>query len=164
MHIEMKPIGVARTPFKERKEMPIQPTGARDVVGEIEVAEEYAPGLKDLDGFSHIFLIYCFHESKGYDLTVVPFMDTVSRGVFATRAPRRPNPVGLSVVRVLGVDGNRIRVQDIDVLDGTPILDIKPYVPKFDAPDVDAIGWLDGNDGKSETLRSDGRFVEGNRQ
>ena len=164
MHIEMKPIGVARTPFKERKEMPIQPTGPRDVVGEIEVAEEYAPGLKDLDGFSHIFLIYCFHESKGYDLTFVPFMDTVSRGVFATRAPRRPNPVGLSVVRVLGVDGNRIRVQDIDVLDGTPILDIKPYVPKFDAPDVDAIGWLDGNDGKSETLRSDGRFVEGNRQ
>jgi tRNA-Thr(GGU) m(6)t(6)A37 methyltransferase TsaA len=160
MDIVMKPIGVARTPFKERKEMPIQPAGAKDVVGEIEVDEEFLPGLKDLDGFSHVFIIYCFHESKGYDLMVVPFMDTVPRGVFATRAPRRPNPVGLSVVRVLGVKGRRVLVQGIDVLDGTPVLDIKPYVPKFDSPEVDAIGWLQGNDGKSETLRSDGRFVE----
>ncbi len=163
MRIVMESVGVVRSPFTAREEMPIQPSGAQDTVGEIEVFEQFTPGLKDLDGFSHIFVIYCFHESKGHDLTVVPFMDTVPRGVFATRAPRRPNPVGLSVVRVLGVDGNRVRVQGIDVLDGTPVLDIKPYVPKFDSPRVDAIGWLEGNDGKSETLRSDGRFVEGGR-
>ncbi|MBG0790477.1 MAG: tRNA (N6-threonylcarbamoyladenosine(37)-N6)-methyltransferase TrmO [Desulfovibrionaceae bacterium] len=153
------PIGIIHTPFKELDNMPIQPAGARDVIGEIEVFEEFAEGLQDLDGFSHIHLLYHFHKNSGYKLKVTPFMDTVERGLFATRAPRRPNMIGLSVVRLESVRDNILRVRGIDVLDGTPLIDIKPYVAKFDAVPADSFGWLDENADKAETLKSDFRFV-----
>ena len=158
--INITPIGIIRTPFTTLEDMPIQPSGARDVLGEIHVNVEYAKGLQDLDGFSHIHLLYHFHKSEGYDLTVVPFMDTVPRGLFSTRAPKRPSMIGMSVVRLEGVDGTVLRVRGIDVLDETPLLDIKPFVTKFDVADADRFGWLDNNAEKAQTLRSDKRFTK----
>ncbi|MFC1525385.1 tRNA (N6-threonylcarbamoyladenosine(37)-N6)-methyltransferase TrmO, partial [Candidatus Latescibacterota bacterium] len=131
--LQLNPIGEVHSPHQQVVGMPIQPSRARGVEGTVEVYEEYAEGLADLDGFSHIILLYHFHRSQGHSLRVVPFLDTVERGLFATRAPRRPNPLGLSVLRLLGIDGATLRVADIDILDGTPVLDIKPYVPDFDA-------------------------------
>lgn len=159
MNICLKPIGTIHSPFTRLDGMPIQPSGARDVKGTIVLEEKYAPGLKDLDGFSHIILLYHFHESEGYQLSVTPFLDTVPRGLFATRAPRRPNPIGLSVVRLLGVDGGTLAIQGIDVLDGTPLLDIKPWVPAFDAQDNVRSGWMTANLNDARSMRSDNRFV-----
>ena len=158
MKIEYQPIGVIHTPFKQRQGMPIQPSRGRGVRGIVEVAPEYADGLADLEGFSHIVLIYHFHRSRGFDLRVTPFLDTEKRGLFATRAPRRPNAIGLSVVRLLGIEGNRIEVQDLDILDGTPLLDIKPYVPEFDHRTEVREGWLEGV--KDRNINSDDRFAD----
>jgi len=138
--------------------MPIQPSRGRGVRGTVEVAPEFADGLADLDGFSHVVLIYHFHRSQGFDLRVTPFLDTVKRGLFATRAPRRPNAIGLSVVRLLGIEGNRIEVQDLDILDGTPLLDIKPYVPEFDHRTEVCEGWLERV--KNRDVDSDDRFSD----
>ena len=156
MKIEYRPIGLIHTPFKQRQGMPIQPSRGRGVRGTVEVAPEFADGLTDLDGFSHVVLIYHFHRSQGFDLRVTPFLDTEKRGLFATRAPRRPNAIGLSVVRLLGIEGNRIEVQDLDILDGTPLLDIKPYVPEFDHRTEVREGWLEGV--KDRNVDSDDRF------
>jgi len=156
--ITYRPIGLIRSPFSETEGMPIQPAGARGVKGTIEIAPEFAAGLKDLEGFSHLIVIYHFHRSRGYDLTLTPFLDDRPRGVFATRAPRRPNAIGLSVLRLNSVEGSVLQVEDVDVLDGTPVLDLKPYVPEFDAPRVERIGWLTGKGGKSRRTRADGRF------
>ena len=158
MKIEYQPIGVIHTPFKQRQGMPIQPSRGRGVRGIVEVASEFADGLADLEGFSHIVLIYHFHRSRGFDLRVTPFLDTEKRGLFATRAPRRPNAIGLSVVRLLGIEGNRIEVQDLDILDGTPLLDIKPYVPEFDHRTEVREGWLEGV--KDRHVDSDDRFSD----
>ena len=158
--VTITPIGVIRTPFTTLEDMPIQPTGARDVLGEIRLNDEYAEGLRDLDGFSHIHLLYHFHKSVGYDLTLVPFMDSVPRGLFSTRAPKRPCMIGMSVVRLEAVDGTVLRVRGIDVLDRTPLLDIKPFVTMFDVVDADRFGWLDENAAKAETLKSDRRFTK----
>jgi len=123
--VKYKPIGVIRSPFQDVEGVPIQPCGASGVLGTIEMEPHLEPGLKDLSGFSHIILIYHFHASKGYVLEVKPFLDDSLRGVFSTRAPRRPNPIGLSVVRLVAVERCTLRIQDVDVLDGTPLLDIK---------------------------------------
>jgi len=157
---DLKPIGIIRTPFSDRKGMPIQPAGGRDVTATVEVFEEYRDGLKDLEGFSHIVLLFEFHESQGYDLRVVPFMDKVRRGVFATRAPRRPNPIGLSVVRLDSIEGGTLHIRDIDILDGTPLLDIKPYVPEFDRGDEVRAGWLEEVRKTVSDRRSDERFFK----
>ena len=122
------------------------------------VDKDYADGLEDIEGFSHIILIYLFHQSQGYALRVKPFLDDQMHGLFATRAPRRPNPIGLSVVSLVRREGNLLHVRGIDVLDGTPLIDIKPFVPSFDAPQVKAIGWLEGKQGKEKRVRSDDRF------
>ncbi len=158
MKIEYQPIGLIHTPFNQRQGMPIQPSRGRGVRGIVEVAPEFADGLADLDGFSHVVLIYHFHRSRGFDLRVTPFLDTEKRGLFATRAPRRPNAIGLSVVRLLGIEGNRIDVQDLDILDGTPLLDIKPYVPEFDHRTEVREGWLEGV--KDRSVDSDDRFAD----
>jgi tRNA-Thr(GGU) m(6)t(6)A37 methyltransferase TsaA len=138
--------------------MPIQPVGAVGVQGSVEVFSEYAEGLKDLEGFSHIILLYHFHRSRGSKLLVTPFLDNELRGVFATRAPKRPNAVGLSVVKLVEVVGNELRIENVDVVDGTPLLDIKPYVPEIDVHQAERVGWLEKARGKMKGRRSDKRF------
>ena len=157
--IELSPIGIIYSPFKEPKGTPIQTAAAKDIEGKVEIFKEYVEGLKDLNGFSHIILLYHFHLTKGYSLLVKPFMDDTIRGVFATRAPRRPNPIGLSVVRLLRIEGNILYIKDVDIVDGTPLLDIKPYVPDFDIKDVRDIGWLKKRVQNLPQLRDDGRFI-----
>ena len=130
--VTYKPIGLIHSPFKNLEGMPIQPVGAKGVEGEIHLDEKYEEGLKDLEGFSHIVLIYHLHLSKGYSLHVKPFLDTVKRGIFATRAPKRPNAIGMSVVCLDKIEGSTIHISNVDVVDGTPLLDIKPYIPNFD--------------------------------
>jgi len=157
--IKYKPIGIIHSPFKEPKGTPIQPEAARGVHGRVEVFSEYVEGLKDLEGFSHIILIYHFHLSKGAALKVKPFMDSEVRGIFATRAPSRPNPIGISVVRLIEIKGNVLHIKDVDIVDGTPLLDIKPYVPEFDVRRCEKIGWLGKKIHKLSKSRDDGRFV-----
>jgi tRNA-Thr(GGU) m(6)t(6)A37 methyltransferase TsaA len=156
--IRYVPIGVVHSPFKDVKGMPIQAAAAKGIEGTVEVDPEYEDGLKDLEGFSHIILLYHFHHSRGYALNVQPFMDDNMRGVFATRAPQRPNAIGISVVRLMQVQGCTIFIEDIDVLDGTPLLDIKPYVPEFDVRAVERTGWLHNKAGKVHKLSADERF------
>ena len=139
--------------------MPIQPSGAAGVVGTITLEEQYLDGLKDLKGFSHIYVLYHFHRAKEAQLIVTPFMDQESHGIFATRAPRRPNAIGLSVLRLTKIVGQQLQVENVDILDGTPILDIKPYVPDFDHVSVEKIGWLDRAKSKVKKQRSDNRFA-----
>lgn len=158
MRIELNPIGYIKTPFNSKKDMPIQPTGAKGIEGTIEIDQKFAEGLKDLDGFSHIVLIYHFHQSEGYNLTVVPFMDDKMHGVFSTRAPRRPNPIGMSVVKLNKIENNVLYIENIDVLDGTPVLDIKPFIPDVDSPEVNKLGWLEGKSKKMADKKSDNRF------
>ena len=158
MEILYKSIGTVRSPFMEVEGMPIQPAGAEGARGRIELSPEYEAGLKDMDGFSHVIVVYHFHRAAGASLTVTPFLDSEPRGVFATRAPRRPNPIGLSVLRLLGVEGCVLHVADIDILDGTPVLDVKPYVPEFDRRDDARSGWLEKAKGKVRSTRSDRRF------
>jgi len=156
--VRYKPIGVIHSPFREPKGMPIQPVGAKGVLGTIELQAEYEDGLKDLKGFSHIILIYHFHLSEGYSLHVKPFLDDTPRGVFAIRAPKRPNPIGLSVVRLEKIEGTTLHISNVDVVDGTPLLDIKPCVPDFDCLENVRIGWLANRSGHAVAKRSDGRF------
>jgi tRNA-Thr(GGU) m(6)t(6)A37 methyltransferase TsaA len=139
--IVMRPIGVIRTPFTVQAGTPIQASFAAGVEGTVELEPGFVEGLADLDGFSHVILVYAFHLASGFNLRVKPYLDTKERGIFATRAPRRPNPIGLSVVRLLGIEGSRMRVADVDMLDGTPLLDIKPFVPDFDHRQAGKTGW-----------------------
>jgi len=156
--MEFKQIGTIHTPFKKLEGMPIQPAGAKGIAGTVEIFEEFLPGLKDLEGFSHIILLYIFHRSSSFKLEVVPYMDKESRGVFATRAPKRPNPIGLSVVRLEGIKNGICRIRNVDILDGTPLLDIKPYVPEFDGPLEVRTGWLEKARKTVEKRKADGRF------
>jgi len=158
--ITYSPIGIIHSPFTNISGMPIQPTGARAVRGTVEISEEYAEGLADLEGFSRIILIYAFHMCASCQLTVTPFLDTATHGIFATRAPCRPNAVGISIVKLVTVKGCEIIIEDVDVLDGTPLLDIKPYVPFFDCYPDEKSGWLDGCKDSVVSKKSDGRFCE----
>ena len=159
MSIELHPIGIVHTPHPTPEGTPIQPPGAAGMKGTVEVFEPYREGLADLDGFSHVVLLYHFHLSDDYELRVVPFMDTVPRGVFATRAPKRPNPIGLSVVRLDRIEGGILHVDRVDIVDGTPLLDIKPYVPEFDAPTEIRTGWLENARKTVSDRRADSRFA-----
>jgi tRNA-Thr(GGU) m(6)t(6)A37 methyltransferase TsaA len=155
-----RPIGVIRTPFATTDGMPIQAVAAKGVTGRVELLPEFAEGLADLEAFSHVILLYHLHKIEGFKLTVVPYLDNRPHGIFATRSPKRPNPIGLSVVRLTGVDRDTatLHIEEIDVLDGTPLLDIKPYVPKFDVKEADRIGWFDGKVERVNEVRSDRRF------
>lgn len=157
--IRYQPIGVIHSPFKEPGGTPIQPKAAAGARGRVEIFHEYAEGLEDLEGFSHIMLIYHFHLSGGYLLKVRPYLDDAPRGLFSTRAPARPNPIGISVVGLDGIDGLNLLVRDIDIVDGTPLLDIKPYVPEFDAPGAKRIGWLEKKLHRLASAKGDGRFT-----
>ena len=156
--IEMKPIGIIHTPFSQLEGMPIQPAGAAGTKGTVEVFEKFQAGLKDLDGFSHIILLYIFHRSLGFELEVVPYMDTQPRGLFATRAPKRPNPIGLSTVQLDRIENGNLHVRNTDILDGTPLLDIKPYVPEFDNYARVRAGWLEHVRRTVDDRKSDDRF------
>ncbi len=158
--IKYKPIGVIHSSFKEPKGTPIQSVAAKSIDGTVEVFTEYAEGLKDIEGFSHIILIYHFHLSKGSPLKVKPYMDNEVHGVFATRAPSRPNSIGISIVRLVGVKENILHIQDVDIIEGTPLLDIKPYVPEFDIRETEKRGWLEKNIDKLLTSKDDGRFIK----
>lgn len=157
--VEYRPIGVIHTPFKEPKGVPIQPSGRKGIKGTIELKPEYKDALKDLEGFSRIILIYHLHLSRGYKLHVIPFLDDVERGLFATRAPRRPNPIGLSVVSLQKIVGSTLHISDLDIVDGTPLLDIKPYVPKFERTQDIRIGWLEGKAHRAGDAVADDRFT-----
>jgi tRNA-Thr(GGU) m(6)t(6)A37 methyltransferase TsaA len=156
--IKFKPIGLIHSPFNNTKGMPIQTAGAKGITGTIEIDKEYTEGLKDLEEFSHIILLYHFHLSNNYSLTVKPFMDESSHGVFSTRAPKRPNPIGISVVKLVKIEENILFIEDVDIVDGTPLLDIKPYVPEFDVKKVDRIGWLSTKAEKVNEVKADDRF------
>ena len=158
MEIRYRPIGTIHSPFQDIAGMPIQPRGAAGIQGTVEVWPEFAAGLKDLEGFSHIILLYHFHRVQESNLIVTPFMDSQPRGVFATRAPNRPNPIGLSIVRLLSIEQNILHIKNVDILDGTPLLDIKPYVPEFDHYAAERAGWLEQAKGKVRGQRSDNRF------
>jgi tRNA-Thr(GGU) m(6)t(6)A37 methyltransferase TsaA len=142
MEFAMRPIGVIHSQFNDKKLTPIQPSRSQ-AVGQVEVSPEFAEGLQDIEGFSHIILLYTFHQSEGYSLRVKPFLDDQLRGLFATRYPCRPNPIGLSVVRLIARRGNLLEIEGVDVLDGTPLLDIKPYVPDFDVRLGTRVGWYE---------------------
>jgi len=144
--VTYRPIGVIRTDHDAAEKTPIQPVYATGCTGRVEVFPEFAEGLRDLDGFSHVYLIYHFHRVGPPKLIVKPFMEDVERGVFATRAPCRPNAIGMSVVRLMGRVGNDLVVEGADMLDGTPLLDIKPYTARFDRIDTTRNGWQDGVD------------------
>jgi len=158
MKIELTPIGYVRSPFKDVTGVPIQTRGGNEFKEQVEVLPEYAEGLADLDGFSHIIMLCYLHKAQGYDLKVVPFLDDVERGLFSTRAPRRPNPIGLHLVRLEKVEGNILHIRDLDMIDGTPVLDIKPYIPMGDEKEGCRLGWLTGKIEEFETRVADGRF------
>lgn len=157
---EYIPIGIIHTPFKTAEGTPIQPPGAVGIEAKVEVFPEYSEGLADLEGFSHIILLYLFHMSKEFKLKVKPFLDGELRGLFATRAPARPNPVGISVVRLVRINSEMLYIKDIDVVDQTPLLDIKPYVPGFDIREVNKTGWIGEKANKVKKTQDDGRFAK----
>jgi len=157
--ITIKPIGIIHTPHTDIKNMPIQPIAAEGIKGYVELLPEYIQGLKDLDGFSHITLIYRFHKITDYSLEVIPFMDDKPRGIFATKAPKRPNAIGISTVKLMGIEGNIIHIEQVDMLDGTPLIDIKPFYPRYDNRENVKDGRLEKNkDLPLYKLRSDERF------
>jgi tRNA-Thr(GGU) m(6)t(6)A37 methyltransferase TsaA len=156
--IEFIPIGVIRSPFKDIAGMPIQASLSGGVCGTVEIYPEFVEGLKSLDGFSHIYLIYNFHLSDGYSLEVKPFLDDAAHGVFATRAPKRPNHIGVSVVELMRIENSILHIKNVDIIDGTPLLDIKPYVRKFDCIETRKEGWLSGKTGSLNEHYSDDRF------
>jgi tRNA (Thr-GGU) A37 N-methylase len=156
--IKYKPIGIIHSPFKEVGGMPIQSSGAAGVKGTVDLFREYLPGLKDIEGFSHITLIYHFHLCKRCDLQVRPFLDDKIHGIFAIRSPARPNPIGISVVHLVEIEDNILQIEDVDMVDGTPLLDIKPYVPDFDCRAAERIGWLSNKSRNTARCKSDNRF------
>ena len=142
MEFVIRSIGVIHSPFADKEKTPIQPSRSQ-AVGTVEISPEFAAGLKDIEGFSHIILLYTFHDSSGYSLLFKPFLDDQEHGLFATRHPCRPNPIGLSIVKLLFHRQNTLTIEGVDVLDGTPLLDIKPYVPEFDMRTDTRAGWYE---------------------
>ena len=161
-NIEFESIGEIHTPFKKLEGMPIQPIGAQGVKGEIHIKQKYLDGLKDIKHFSHLNLIYHLHKVKNYKLEVKPFLDTKTHGIFATRSPKRPNPIGLSVVQLDKVKNNILYVSNVDILDKTPIIDIKPYVPQLYQDTIEnlKIGWFETKKDQAKTTKADSRFID----
>ena len=158
--VELTIIGKISTPYTSIENMPIQSIGAKEQTGVVEVYPEYVDGLVDLEDFSHIILLYYFHQQKGYSLTVKPFMDDCEHGVFATRSPKRPAAIGLSTVKIIKIENNKIYFEGADMLDGTPLIDIKPFFRTFDNRPDAVSGWLDTkNEKEVKKIRSDNRFA-----
>lgn len=151
-------IGIIHSPHKERKGAPIQPAGATEFKGRVEVFPQFEEGLSDLDGFERIILLYHLHLSEGFSLMTKPFLDHKKRGLFSTRAPKRPNQIGISIVQLIGVEKNILHVKGIDIVDKTPLIDIKPYVPQFDSFPDSRAGWVDAANLSAQSVRADDRF------
>ena len=154
--MELKFIGRIQSQYKTQDGTPIQPSFAEESIGEIVLERDYVDALADLIGFDRIWVIYAFHKATPFKHRIVPYRDTVERGLFATRAPCRPNPIGMSVVKLEGIEENVLRISGVDMLDGTPVLDIKPYVPDFDSYPNSKAGWLDLK--RASRQRADQRF------
>ena len=162
MNINLKPIATICSPFCDLVGMPIQPKGAKESYATIKFEDKYVEGLKDLDGFSHVYIIYYFHKVSQHQLSVIPFNDKTAtpRGVFSTRTPMHPNSIGLSVVELVSVEQNIVTIKGVDVLDGTPLLDIKPYIENFDKIEGEVrSGWMKSSAKEVEEKRSDSRFT-----
>ena len=153
--IEFRPIGIINTPHTNLSEIPIQPVFAEGIKGTVTIDPSYSDGLKDLDGFSHIFIFYCFHKWKEMKLIVRPYLEDKEHGVFATRAVSRPNPLGLSLVKLVSIQKNVLHIEDVDILDGTPLIDIKPYFKRFDSREHVRSGWQEHID--DEVAKARGR-------
>ena len=158
--ITYEPIGVIHSYFKQKEDVPIQAALSEESKGQIEVYPQFQLGLKDLEGFSHIIPLYHFHLSKGFSLLNKPFLEEVEHGIFSIRAPKRPNPIGISIVKLEKIENNILYIKDVDIIDGTPLLDIKPYIPQFDAVETPIqTGWMQDNSKSVVDKRSDDRFV-----
>ena len=163
MKIEMQQIATINSPYCDLENMPVQPKGAKETYATIEFKNEFIDGLKDLEGFSHLYLIYYFHKVENHKLSVVPFNDKTNtpRGVFSTRTPMHPNSIGLSIVELISVDKNMLTIKGVDVLNGTPLLDIKPYIEIFDKVEGKVrSGWMKSNSNEVSSIRSDDRFIK----
>ena len=158
--ITYSPVGIVRSPFTRFEGMPLQSVAAGEALAQVEIRAELRAGLRDLDGFSHLHLITHLHRGAPGGLEVVPFLDDTVRGIFATRSPRHPNPIGLSIVRLIAVSGSSLEISGVDLLDGTPVLDIKPYVPTFDCVTAERVGWLQSAAQRVHQVKADGRFEE----
>jgi len=156
--ISFTPIGIIHSPFTRLEGMPIQPSAAKGIRGHIVIDEKFVDGLCDLEDFSHLYLLYHLHLSKSFKLKVKPFLEDQQRGVFSTRAPNRPNPIGLSVVKLLKIENNFLEIENVDIIDGTPLLDIKPYVQEMNEAEQYRIGWLSEYGDEMKTKKSDKRF------
>jgi len=156
--MHLTPIGTVLSPFRQAYGTPVQPFCAEGTEGRIEIFDDYLEGLTDLDGFQRIWVLFWCHRSRRPKLTVTPYRDTMQHGLFATRAPSRPNPIGLSALRLFGVSGNILHVGELDILDGTPVLDIKPYVSQYDSYPAQRCGWLDSEHVRKGVVVADGRF------
>ena len=162
MTINLQQIATIKSPFCDLVNMPVQPKGAKDIYATIEFKKEYQEGLKDLNGFSHVYLIYYFHKVKEPKLSVIPFNDKThtSRGVFSTRTPMHPNSLGLSVVELVKVERNIVTIKGVDILNDTPLLDIKPYIENFDKVEGKTkSGWMKSTASEVSRKKSDSRFV-----
>ena len=153
------PIGIVHSPFKNPEGTPIQSVSAKEAEAVIEIYPGYVEGLKDLDGFSHLYILFHLHLVTRMPLTVIPFLDNIPHGVFATRSPARPNPIGLSVVLLDRIVDNKLYVRQIDILDGSPVLDIKPYISQFDVFETSKNGWFDNRKRDMDIQKDDGRFT-----
>ncbi len=158
MTVSYTSIGTIHTPFRKIEGMPIQSIGSKGTKGTVELKKEYVEALMDLEKFSHIYLIFHLHKSQGFDLQVIPFLDDKPHGLFATRAPRRPNPIGISVVKLISIKDNILEIENVDMLDGTPLLDIKPYISQFDIHHIEKNGWINNKTGYPNETTSDDRF------
>lgn len=158
--LQLLTIGIIRSPFRESSGTPLYPNSARVAEGTIEVFEPYAAGLRDLAGFQRVWILFWCHRARPARLSVVPYLDTVERGLFATRAPARPNPIGLSALRLRSVVGNVLHVGELDILDGTPLLDIKPYIPRYDSFPTAAFGWMEIAAAQKGVVSADDRFEQ----
>ncbi|MBU1424294.1 MAG: tRNA (N6-threonylcarbamoyladenosine(37)-N6)-methyltransferase TrmO [Gammaproteobacteria bacterium] len=148
--MEINPIGIIHSPFAAKETCPIQPLYASGAVGRVEVFDEFAAGLKDIEGFSHIYLLYQLDRAGKVELVRAPFLDDTPHGIYATRHPCRPNGIGMSIVKLIKRENNILTIEGIDVLDQTPLIDIKPYVPKFDCFEAASEGWFAGKQWSSK--------------
>jgi tRNA-Thr(GGU) m(6)t(6)A37 methyltransferase TsaA len=158
--VSIQTIGIVHSMFKQQTGTPIQPTAAKEIKGTIEIESKFKDGLCDLDGFSHIVILFGFHLSQDYKLKVTPYLDDRPRGLFSTRAPKRPSQIGMSIVRLDKIEDTTLHITGVDMLNGTPVLDIKPYIPKLNPDGEIKIGWLENAQKQFDHKKADDRMIK----